>query len=57
MSTQIEQSIQAFALTMNNPAMTAMLGPGYALEDYTKTAGSYIGHRYADSLRQLLLLS
>ncbi|MDD2555535.1 MAG: hypothetical protein PHN17_04190 [Syntrophaceticus sp.] len=33
-----EQSIQAFALTMNNPAMIAMLGPGYAMENYTATA-------------------
>ncbi len=30
-----EQSRQAFALTMENPAMIAMVGPGYALEDYS----------------------
>ncbi len=29
-----EQSRLAYALTMKNPAMIAMLGPGYALEDY-----------------------
>jgi ABC-2 type transport system permease protein len=31
-----QESRLAYALTMNNPAMTAMLGPGYALEDYIK---------------------
>jgi len=30
-----EQSRLAYALTMKNPAMIAMLGPGYAVEEYT----------------------
>lgn len=30
-----EQDIQAFALTMDNPAMIAMIGPGYELNDYS----------------------
>ena len=30
-----EQSRLAFAITMENPAMTAMVGPGYAREDYS----------------------
>lgn len=29
-----EKDIMGFALTMKNPAMIALLGPGYALEDY-----------------------
>jgi ABC-2 type transport system permease protein len=29
-----QESIMAYALTANNPSMVAMLGPGYALEDY-----------------------
>lgn len=33
-----EDDIQGFALTMKNPAMEVMLGPGYELEDYTSTA-------------------
>ena len=29
-----QESLMAYALTANNPSMVAMLGPGYALEDY-----------------------
>lgn len=35
-----DASKQAFALTMENPAMVAMLGPGYELEDYFVTVGT-----------------
>lgn len=31
-----QESRLAYALTVNNPAMISMLGPGYALGDYTK---------------------
>ena len=33
-----EEDIMGFALTMENPGMIAMIGPGYELEDYTSTA-------------------
>lgn len=33
-----ETDIMGFAMTMENPAMKAMIGPGYDLEDYTSTA-------------------
>ena len=31
---QTEEDVMAFALTMDNPAMEAMIGPGYELEQY-----------------------
>lgn len=34
-----EQSRQAASLTMENPAMVAMLGPGYNMEDYLHSVG------------------
>jgi ABC-2 type transport system permease protein len=37
-----QESRLAYALTMSNPAMKAMLGPGYALEDYA-TVGPILG--------------
>ena len=38
-----EQERQVMAETMRNPAMTAMLGPGYGLDDYT--IGAMMGHQ------------
>ncbi|KKI90113.1 ABC transporter permease [Bacillus sp. SA1-12] len=38
-----EQERQAIAETMRNPAMTAMVGPGYGLDDYT--AGPMMAHQ------------
>lgn len=35
-----EADKQGFALTMDNPAMTAMLGPGYELEEYLDSVGA-----------------
>ncbi len=35
---------QAFALTMQNPAMVAMLGPGYEVEEYLVTVGTQFAH-------------
>ena len=35
-----EQSRQAAALTMENPAMVAMLGSGYKMEDYLHSSGA-----------------
>ncbi|MEI3613341.1 ABC transporter permease [Pseudogracilibacillus sp. SO30301A] len=35
-----EQSRQAASLTMENPAMVAMLGPGYEMEDYVYSVGA-----------------
>jgi ABC-2 type transport system permease protein len=37
------QERQAIAETMRNPAMTAMIGPGYGLDDYT--AGPMMAHQ------------
>lgn len=33
-----DEDIMGFALTMENPGMKAMIGPGYELEEYTSTA-------------------
>ena len=41
---QDEQSRQAFALTMENPAMQAMLGPGYELTSYLNSVGTLFAH-------------
>lgn len=38
-----DQAISAIAETMKNPAMTAMVGPGYGLDNYT--IGSMTGHQ------------
>ncbi|MEG0260207.1 MAG: ABC transporter permease, partial [Lysinibacillus sp.] len=38
-----EQDRQAIAETMKNPSMTAMVGPGYGLENYT--AGAMMAHQ------------
>jgi ABC-2 type transport system permease protein len=38
-----DQDRQAIAETMKNPAMTAMVGPGYGLEDYTP--GAMMAHQ------------
>ena len=38
-----DQDRQAIAETMKNPAMTAMVGPGYGLEDYT--SGAMMAHQ------------
>lgn len=38
-----EQARAAIAETMRNPAMTAMVGPGYGLDDYT--IGAMTGHQ------------
>ncbi|MEG0384116.1 MAG: ABC transporter permease [Solibacillus sp.] len=38
-----EQDRQAMAETMKNPAITAMVGPGYGLENYT--AGAMMAHQ------------
>lgn len=38
-----KQEQQALAETMKNPAMTAMVGPGYGLENYT--AGAMMAHQ------------
>lgn len=35
---------QAFAMTMQNPAMVAMLGPGYEVEEYLVTTGTQFAH-------------
>lgn len=35
-----EQSKQAAFFTMENPAMVAMLGPGYEMEDYVQSVGA-----------------
>lgn len=35
-----EQSRQAASLTMENPAMVAMFGPGYEMEDYLHSVGA-----------------
>lgn len=35
---------QAFALTMQNPAMMAMLGPGYEAEEYLVNVGTQFAH-------------
>ncbi|WP_100408116.1 ABC transporter permease [Bacillus solitudinis] len=40
---QNEQERQVIAETMRNPAMTAMIGPGYGLNDYT--AGPMMAHQ------------
>jgi ABC-2 type transport system permease protein len=40
---QTDQERQAIAETMKNPAMTAMLGPGYGLDNYT--AGPMMAHQ------------
>ncbi|WP_078430874.1 ABC transporter permease [Alkalihalobacterium alkalinitrilicum] len=40
---QSEQERQAIAETMRNPAMTAMVGPGYGLDNYT--AGAMMAHQ------------
>ncbi len=39
-----EQARQAFALTMENPAMITMLGLGYAVEDYSRSIGTLFAH-------------
>ncbi|OZU87447.1 ABC transporter permease [Virgibacillus indicus] len=39
-----EKSKQAFALTMDNPAMIAMLGPGYEEQDYLGSIGTLFTH-------------
>ena len=39
-----EPSKQAFALTMDNPAMVAMLGPGYSDEHYLQSIGTLFAH-------------
>lgn len=41
---QNETDKQAFALTMQNPAMVAMLGPGYKAEEYLVTIGTQFAH-------------
>ncbi len=41
---QNDSDKQAFALTMQNPAMVAMLGPGYETEDYLITVGTQFAH-------------
>lgn len=41
---QDEQSKQAFAMTMKNPAMIAMLGPGYEVQDYLMNVGTQFAH-------------
>ncbi|MED4164715.1 ABC transporter permease [Halalkalibacterium halodurans] len=38
-----DQERQAIAETMKNPAMTAMVGPGYGLDDYTE--GAMMAHQ------------
>ena len=38
-----QQEILAFAETMRNPAMTAMVGPGYGLDNYT--VGAMMAHQ------------
>ncbi|MFO7814625.1 MAG: hypothetical protein R6V14_02610 [Halanaerobiales bacterium] len=38
-----QQEISTFAQTMRNPAMTAMVGPGYGLDDYT--VGAMMAHQ------------
>jgi ABC-2 type transport system permease protein len=40
---QFEEERQAIAETMKNPAMIAMIGPGYGLDDYT--AGPMMAHQ------------
>ncbi|MFA9455440.1 ABC transporter permease [Halalkalibacter sp. AB-rgal2] len=40
---QTEEERQAIAETMLNPAMTAMVGPGYGLDDYTE--GAMLAHQ------------
>ncbi|RNF38732.1 ABC transporter permease [Planococcus salinus] len=40
---QSDQERQAIAETMRNPAMTAMVGPGYGLDNYT--AGAMMAHQ------------
>ncbi|MBA4602685.1 ABC transporter permease [Thermoactinomyces mirandus] len=37
-------SKMAFAMTMDNPAMVAMLGPGYETEDYLASFGTLFAH-------------
>jgi ABC-2 type transport system permease protein len=39
-----EHARQAFALTMENPAMITMLGLGYAIEDYVLSIGTLFAH-------------
>ncbi|WP_100012388.1 ABC transporter permease [Lentibacillus sediminis] len=39
-----EQSKQAFALTMDNPAMVAMLGPLHEIENYIHSIGAVFAH-------------
>ncbi len=42
LTTTVEERLM-MAETMNNPAMTAMFGPGYGLDDYTY--GAMLGHQ------------
>ncbi|MFD1851713.1 ABC transporter permease [Oceanobacillus bengalensis] len=39
-----DETRQAYALTMENPAMIAMLGVGYDLEDYLSSVGTLFAH-------------
>ena len=39
-----EKSKQAFSITMDNPAMIAMLGPGYEGQDYLVSLGTLFAH-------------
>ena len=41
---QNESDKQGFALTMQNPAMVAMLGPGYEADEYLLTIGTQFAH-------------
>ena len=41
---QDEQAKRGFFLTMENPAMVAMLGPGYEIEDYLHSTGALFAH-------------
>lgn len=41
---QDEQAKRGFFLTMENPAMIAMLGPGYEIEEYLQSTGTLFAH-------------